>query len=95
MVGSFGMAGSLASFEAIESGFMSQGIVAKVMGDKEGRRAVETILENAKGEVRALLDDHRYLVEALRDALLEREELVGDEIVDVLHEAQQRARLFG
>ena len=27
---------------------------------------------------------------ALRDELLEREELVGDEIIDVLHEAEKR-----
>jgi hypothetical protein len=30
---------------------------------------------------------------ALRDELLEREELVGDEIIDVLHEAENRQRL--
>ena len=35
---------------------------------------------------------NRHLVIALRDELLEREELVGDEIVDVLHEAEKRAR---
>ena len=40
-----------------------------------------------------LLDDNRHLVIALRDELLEREELVGDEIVDVLHEAEKRAAL--
>ena len=37
-----------------------------------------------------LLDHNRHLVVALRDELLEREELVGDEIVDVLHEAEKR-----
>ncbi len=87
MVGSFGMAGSLVSFDAIEPGPISQGIVAKVVGDEEGRSAVERILNQAKAEVRALLDEHRHLVVALRDALLEREELVGDEIVDVLRAA--------
>jgi hypothetical protein len=30
---------------------------------------------------------------ALRDELLQREELVGDEIIDVLHEAENRHRL--
>jgi ATP-dependent Zn protease len=85
MVGSFGMAGSLMSFEAIEAGPLSQGIVAKVLADESGRAAVETILDGSKADVRALLDENRHLVVALRDALLERSELIGDEIVDVLN----------
>jgi ATP-dependent Zn protease len=87
MVGAYGMAGSLVSFEAIEAGPVSQGIVAKVLGDEEGRAAVERMLNQAKLEVRALLDEHRHLVVALRDALLDREELVGDEILAVLQQA--------
>jgi hypothetical protein len=43
--------------------------------------------------VQTLLDDHRHLVIALRDELLERSELVGDEIVDVLREAEARRSL--
>ena len=35
------------------------------------------------------------LVEALRDELLEREELVGDEITDALREAGARQDLAG
>jgi ATP-dependent Zn protease len=88
MVGSYGMAGTLLSFEAIEAGPINQGIVAKVLNDDEGRRSVERILESAKSDVRNLLDSHRHLVVALRDALLDQEELVGDEIVDVLQRAE-------
>jgi cell division protease FtsH len=93
MVGSFGMAGSLVSFEAIEGGPLSQGIVSKVLGDKDARRAVERILDQAKGDVRALLDVNRHLVVALRDAVLARDELVGDEILDVLFEADAAHQL--
>jgi ATP-dependent Zn protease len=93
MVGSLGMAGSLVSYDAIEPGPISQGIVGKVLGNDESRHAVETMLEQSKEEVRSLLDEHRYLVVALRDALLERDELVGEEITDVLLEAEQRAAL--
>ena len=49
---------------------------------------MERILEQAKADVRNLLDTHRHLVVALRDSLLETEELVGDEILDVLHDAE-------
>jgi ATP-dependent Zn protease len=93
MVGSFGMAGSLVSYEAVEAGPIAQGIVGKVLANEDSRRAVSTMLEQSKEEVRVLLDEHRYLVAALRDALLEREELVGDEILDVVQEAEQRAAL--
>jgi ATP-dependent Zn protease len=93
MVGSFGMAGSLVSFEAVEPGPIAQGIVGKVLANEESRNAVESILEQSKEEVRALLDENRHLVAALRDELLARDELVGDEIVDVLREAERRHAL--
>ena len=82
------MAGTLLSFEAVEPGPIAQGLVSKVLADDEARRAVERILERAKNDVRGLLDQNRDLVMALRDALLEREELVGDEITEVLHRAE-------
>jgi cell division protease FtsH len=93
MVGSFGMAGSLVSFEAIEAGPISQGLVGKVLGNEDARAAVEKLLAQAKADVQTLLDDHRHLVIALRDELLVRSELVGDEIVDVLREAEARSSL--
>jgi hypothetical protein len=40
--------------------------------------------------VQALLAQNRDLVEALRDALSECDELVGEEIVEVLTEAEAR-----
>jgi ATP-dependent Zn protease len=93
MVGSFGMAGSLVSFEAIEAGPISQGLVGKVLGNEDARASVEKLLAQAKADVQTLLDDHRHLVIALRDELLERSELVGDEIVEVLREAEARASI--
>ncbi|HEX5616134.1 MAG TPA: AAA family ATPase [Acidimicrobiia bacterium] len=88
MVGSFGMADSLVSFEAVEPGPLGQGIVAKVLSNDDARRALSEILDSAKREVTDLLGRNRHLVEALRDALLEREELVGDEILEALRAAE-------
>ena len=93
MVGSFGMAGSLVSYDAIEGGPFAQGIVSKVLGNEDARTAVEKLLAQAKADVQTLLDGHRHLVIALRDELLARSELVGDEIVDVLREAEARELL--
>jgi cell division protease FtsH len=83
MVGAFGMTGSLVSLVAA-GGPPGANLVAKVLSDEAGRAAMEGILGDAKEFVRALLEAHRAIVEALRDALLARDELVADEIADVI-----------
>ena len=88
MVGSFGMAGSLISYDAIAEGPIGRtNLVAKVLADGDGKRRVEDILAGQKARVTALLDENRDVVMALRDALLERDELVGEEIPDVIAKA--------
>jgi ATP-dependent Zn protease len=89
MIGTFGMAGSLLSYEAVAT--PSGNLVAKVTSTDEGRAAIEQILKDSHEEVRKLLGANRHLVEVLRDALLDRDELVGDEIVDVLTAAEGKA----
>ena len=88
MVGSFGMGGTLVSFEAVEAGPMAAGIVAKVLANDDARKRVEVLLAEAKETARRLLAEHRHLARgAGRSALMERNELVGDEITDVLERA--------
>jgi cell division protease FtsH len=76
------MAGSLISFESV--GAVNANLAAKVLGDRNAREAVDRILNDAKAAVRTALDAHRHVVEALRDALIERDELVGEEITAVI-----------
>jgi cell division protease FtsH len=103
MVGAAGMDGTLISFAAAPGSVFGGGdLVSRVMGDGEGRRMMEELLTRRKNEVRGLLSAHRHLVEALRDALLERHELIGREIDQVLQQAtddhlaaQATARLSG
>ena len=81
MVGSFGMAGSLLSFDAIAEGPIgSKNLVGKVLADPEGKARVEEILTEQKDRVTKLLEENRDVVVALRDALIARDELVGEEI---------------
>ena len=88
MVGAAGMTDTLVSYSAVQnSGFSDTNLVGRVLGDSEGRRRVEEMLQRQKTVVRWLLDTNQHLVAALRDALLERHELIGEEITDVLEAA--------
>jgi ATP-dependent Zn protease len=90
MVGSLGMCGSLISYDAVE-GMGGANIVAKVIATDEGKGKVEGILFEAKANVTAMLEEHRNIVEALRDALLERDELIGEEILETIRLAEASA----
>ena len=82
MVGAAGMTGSMVSLAAT-----GKDIVEAVVGDTTARERLEQVLTDARDAVRVLLTANRDLVEALRDALLERHELVGPEITQVLYYA--------
>ena len=80
---------SLISYEAVDNGAHSDpNIVAKVLTNDDTRRETEEILKLHKDQVTDLLHKNKHLVEALRDALLEREELIGDEIMTVIEKAE-------
>ena len=88
MVGALGMTDSLISYVAMEEGLNHRNVVARVLSDPNGRERTERLLRDAKAAVTEQLDRNRVLVEALRDALLERDELIGDEILEVLRRAE-------
>jgi ATP-dependent Zn protease len=85
MIGSLGMGGSLFSYEAMHR--PNTDIVTRVVSIDEGKAAIERMLDTAHDEVRVMLEEHRIVVESLRDALLDRHELIGDEILEVIHDA--------
>lgn len=85
MVGSFGMGSKLVSYEAVSDGpYGSSNIVAKVLSSDDTKREMEDLLRRQKDQVGHLLEKNKDLVDALRDALLDHEELLGDEIASVL-----------
>jgi ATP-dependent Zn protease len=85
MVGQLGMGSSLVSVAAIEH--QGGGIVGKVLADEQSRCEVEALLDDSKQSVTRMLEEHRHIVESLRDALLVRSELIGDEILEVIGRA--------
>jgi cell division protease FtsH len=90
MVGSFGMGSSLVSYEAAHNGQGGPNIVAKILTNDQTKKEVEDLLRLHQDQVGYLLERNRDLVEALRDALLEQEELLGDDIVAVIEQALNR-----
>ena len=88
MVGSFGMAGSLISYDAVTQGPIGgANLVGKVLADGEGRQRVDDILEAQREKVIAVLEANRDVHAALRDALIARDELIRDDILEVIEQA--------
>ena len=94
MVGAVGMGGSLVSLAAVQQGALADSnLVGRVLSDPAGRAAVESILSDQKQVARELLNANRHIVEALRDALIERHELVGRQIREVIDSAAPQVDL--
>lgn len=87
MVGSLGMGDSLISFRAVDEGPLDGGLVGRVLSNSDAKQSIDKMLDQQKAEVREMLEGNQNLLLALRDALLDREELIGDEIIDVLKAA--------
>ena len=92
MVGSFGMGSSLISYEAADNGQGGANVVAKVLTNDNTKKEVEDLLRRQQDQVSYLLERNKDLVEALRDALLDQEELLGDEIAGEIQRALDRRR---
>jgi cell division protease FtsH len=89
MVGACGMSDTLVSLAAVQnSGFSDTNLVGRVLSDSAGRKRTEELLQAQKVVVRGLLENNQHLVAALRDALVDRHELIGHEITDVLEAAK-------
>ena len=87
MIGACGMGNSLISVAAAGSGYLEGSLVDKVLGDKDARAELDTLLMGSCDAAKAIVEAHPEVVEALRDALLDRDELVGAEITDVIESA--------
>jgi cell division protease FtsH len=87
MIGSFGMGSTLISSDALALPGNSN-LVSKVLSSDAGRDEVEATLRTARQKVHELICANQPSVEALRDALLARDELVGEEITDVIDGAR-------
>jgi cell division protease FtsH len=88
LVGAAGLGGSLVSLAAYQQGPLGgTDLVGRTLADPHTRPEVDRILSVSKARARALIAANTHILEALRDALLDRDELIGEEIVAVCEAA--------
>jgi ATP-dependent Zn protease len=86
MVGALGMGSSLIADSSLS--LTGGDVTSKVLGSDAGRDEVEHLLARSKADARSMLEENLHVIEALRDALLARDELVGPDIIEVIQAAQ-------
>jgi cell division protease FtsH len=91
MIGACGMGNSLISVAAAGNGYLDGNLVDKVLGDRAARAELDALLMGSCDSAKAIVESHPEVVEALRDALLQQDELVGSEITDVIEAALERS----
>jgi cell division protease FtsH len=87
-VGRYGMGRRLLSYEVLTPTWAGDRYSA-MLADKEVKEEVDELLKRCKDETRALLEKRRFAVERIRDELLEREELVGDQLEVLMQEISE------
>ncbi|HTX62020.1 MAG TPA: AAA family ATPase [Acidimicrobiales bacterium] len=84
MVGALGFGKSLVSLAADAPGPLSGGLVSSVLADRQMRADAEKLLNEAYADAEAVLRRHNAVVATLAGALVERSELIGSEIIEVI-----------
>jgi cell division protease FtsH len=92
-VGIRGMGKSLVSVAAQRPTDDTPTIINMVLNDRDLRLEVDQILHDCRNQVEGLLRSKWAVVEGVRDALLEREELIGDEIEELMAQLGEREPL--
>jgi len=86
-VGQFGMGKHLLSYSVIPTNAAGgEQTIAFMLSRDEIRDEVDALLKQCKAEVTEILKKRRFVVERIRDELLEREELVGDQLEALMSE---------
>jgi cell division protease FtsH len=93
-VGMYGMGKSLVSVGPTLEPLSGDGNPAKaVLADGDRRKEIDQLLDSCRRQVRQVLESKRHVVEGIRDALLDREELIGDEIEELMAHLGEREPL--
>ncbi len=90
MVGLYGMGKELYSFGTIPNEMPGGTSIGALLRNEGVREEANEILLEARAEIEELLREKSAIVEGVRDALLEREEIVGEEIEKLFAELEAR-----
>lgn len=85
MLSLYGMGSNLISHGILNTASTGEDAVTMLMNNPELRAEANQILHQCKEEARAFLEEKRWVLEAVRDALIERDELTGDEFRMLLY----------
>src|SRR2546421_4860112 len=86
-VGQWGMGKRLLSYNVIPPTQLGDAqTISFMLSQDEVREEVDAILKQCKADVTEILRKHRFAVERIRDELLEREELVGEQLEALMNE---------
>src|SRR5436305_259008 len=90
MVGLFGMGEELYSFGTIPNELAGGSSIGALLRDGEVRDQANKILAEARAEIESLLREKSAIVEGVRDVLLDREEILAEEIDKLFTELEAR-----
>jgi cell division protease FtsH len=84
MAGFYGMGESLISYAAHDGGMMGGGPIPAILGNPEARKWIGKLLTDCKADAIELLRRNEPAVRALAERLLEKDEVHGEEIEELM-----------
>jgi cell division protease FtsH len=84
MVAYYGMGSSLVSAAAVPPNMWGMDALGELLKPGPVRDEIESILQRCRAEIETLLQAKAHAVEAIRDRLMDKEQLTGDEFVALM-----------
>jgi cell division protease FtsH len=84
MLGLLGMGESLISYGVLPQGMVGDGPLGAILGNSDNRKAIGNLLAEAKQQALELLRANEPAVRALSERLLEKDEVAGEELEDLM-----------
>jgi cell division protease FtsH len=84
MLGFYGMGDSLISYAAVGGNAFGGGPIQAILGNPEARKAIGKLLQECKNDAVELLRRNEPAVRALAERLLEKDEVPGEEIEELM-----------
>ena len=84
MLGLLGMGESLLSYGVLPQNAMGDGPLGAILGNPDNRKAIGALLAEAKQQAVELLRANEPAIRALSERLLEKDEVAGEELEEIM-----------